>query len=361
MAYGIVQVIAASTHQEILVGSGNTQYQSIRILNPNDGVCYVAKNRDCPDTGYGSWEWKIPSQSYAIVPGPFQTVGIFYLDQSGAGHQGEIILYPSFQVVDEPFFVSIGRAILAALTSLDITEGPQPAIPAPGVMRLWVDVLGALGVETNPNGPTALDFRDNIRVTGTEQIPPVAGAGIELNFIAGTSQGILKSFDHNAAAYRALFLQGNPVSINPNGEGIVLANFDHREAQSNTGKSAASGSWTIFNFQLDLPAPSSGTALWWVWWTATFLDPTGNVLPYQVDCNLWTTQNPPVTVVAEVGNRQFFQVNRSGGNYSCTSMGLLSVTAATTYVLAAFPAGGTITESPGVGGAFSRIQALRLM
>lgn len=142
MAYGVIKVLAASTHAEILVGAGNVQYQSVRILNPNDGVVYVAQNRDCINTGYGAWDWKIPSQSYAILPGPFQTVGVFYLDQSGAGRQGEISFYPSLVRVEEPLFAAIGRAIPAQVTSMDITEGPQPANPAAGILRLWADTGG---------------------------------------------------------------------------------------------------------------------------------------------------------------------------------------------------------------------------
>lgn len=149
MAYGITKVINASSHTEVLVGSGNTQYQSLRILNPNDGVLYAAKNRDCLGTDFGSWEWKIPSQSYGIVPGPFQTIGLYYLDQSGSGRPGEFVMYPSLGTVDDPFFVSIGRALAASQTSLDIAQGSQPANPGTGLSRLWSDGSGNLYVLTS--------------------------------------------------------------------------------------------------------------------------------------------------------------------------------------------------------------------
>lgn len=145
MAIGIALTVAANAHSEILVGSGNTQYTSVRVLNPNDGVAYITRNRDCISTNSGAWDWKIPSQSYAILgPGPWQTIGVYYLDQSGSGRQGDFVVYPSFTVSEEPFFVSIGRAIATQVTSMDVTEGTQPANPPIGIDRIWADSNGLI-------------------------------------------------------------------------------------------------------------------------------------------------------------------------------------------------------------------------
>src|SRR5215471_15286181 len=107
MALGVISVIPNLSHKQILVGAGNTQWPSVRVLNPNDGILYIARNRDCTGTDYGSWEWKIPSQSFAILPGEsagFMSVGAFYLDQSGGNRAGEITIYPSLKIFDDAIF-----------------------------------------------------------------------------------------------------------------------------------------------------------------------------------------------------------------------------------------------------------------
>lgn len=151
MAFGFVKVIPASSHTELaLSGSGGgNQYPSIKVLNPNDGVIYIARNRDCLAVDYGAWDWKVPSQSYAMLPGPFVTAGLFYLDQSGAGRQGEITVYPSQQNIEEPMFLAIGRALQAQATTLDVVEGTIPANPGAGIARIWVDTNDVLHVENS--------------------------------------------------------------------------------------------------------------------------------------------------------------------------------------------------------------------
>jgi hypothetical protein len=156
VAYGVIKVIASQTHTQILIQSGNVPYGSARILNPNDGVLYVARNRDCNGPAHGDWEWKVPSQSYAMLPGEqpgFSTLGLYYVDQSGGNRPGEITVYPSFQKLDDPAFVAIGRAQLTAQTTLDIATGSQPANPGTGFARLWIDgsndlhILGSNNVD----------------------------------------------------------------------------------------------------------------------------------------------------------------------------------------------------------------------
>lgn len=141
MAYGFIKSIAPFQHTELAFSGtgGGTEYPSLKILNPNDGVVYVARNRDALSANLGDWEWKVPSQSYAALPGPFTSVGMFYLDQSGAGRQGEITVYPSNSKLDDPLFIAIGRALQAIGSTLDITESTTPANPGAGVLRLWAN------------------------------------------------------------------------------------------------------------------------------------------------------------------------------------------------------------------------------
>ena len=146
MAIGLVVQLASNAHRQLLVASGASNYPALRVLNPNDGVVYAARNRDVTDLNITSWDWKIPSQSYAAVPGPFQTIGLYYTDQSGSGRGGEVTVYASQQKLDDPMFVAIGRAVQVSGTAMDITEGPLPANPPAGSSRLWVDVDGVLHI-----------------------------------------------------------------------------------------------------------------------------------------------------------------------------------------------------------------------
>lgn len=194
MAYGVIKILAPSTHIDIpLSGTGGgASYPSIKVLNPNDGVVYIARNRDCTSVQYGAWDWKVPSQSYAILPGPFSSVGVFYLDQSGAGRQGEITVYASQQKTDDPFFVAIGRALTALQTTLDVTEGTIPGNPGAGTARLWVDtdhvlhLLDATGVDRlDINSATALGGV----LTGLLPNPGLAAGVAVANIAAGTLPG----------------------------------------------------------------------------------------------------------------------------------------------------------------------------
>lgn len=138
MARGQVVSIPSGTHQQIFVPSG-AQYPAMSVLNPNDGVVYLAENQDCIGTSVGMWDYKIPSQSYAALPGPYLSAGLYYLDQSGSGAAGQITLYPLPQNIPYPVFNAIGRALQTIGTALDITEGSQPQNPGSGILRLWAD------------------------------------------------------------------------------------------------------------------------------------------------------------------------------------------------------------------------------
>lgn len=165
MAIGLVVALPTGAHRQLLVASGAQNYPSLRVLNPNDGVVYAARNRDIPDLNITSWDWKIPSQSYAAIPGPFQTLGLYYLDQSGGGRAGDISVYASMQKLDDPAFVAVGRAVQVVGTALDITEGVAPANPPANTDRLWVDASGALHI-LNSSGDSDLFITDETALGG---------------------------------------------------------------------------------------------------------------------------------------------------------------------------------------------------
>lgn len=154
MAVGVIRQIASGQHLQITIPSGNYPWPTIRVLNPNDGIAYIRQNADVPDIGFGSWDYKVPSQSYGLLPGSgegWQSVGIYYLDQSGANRPGEISIYLTQQNATEPMFQSIGRALVALSTSVDIASGSQPSNPPAGYGRLWIDGGGHLNV-LQPSG-----------------------------------------------------------------------------------------------------------------------------------------------------------------------------------------------------------------
>jgi hypothetical protein len=137
--------VASLGHQQVFVPASFVA-NSISVLNPNNGVTYVARNRDCISTTPGAWDWKVPSQSYAYLPGPFQSVGLFYVDQSGGAIPGDISVYASQQTFDLPSFQAIGLTLASVVTTLDIGTGNQPAPPAANNIRLWADGSGHLHI-----------------------------------------------------------------------------------------------------------------------------------------------------------------------------------------------------------------------
>lgn len=128
---------------------------SFIVYNPNDGVAFVATDRTA--TGL-SWDYKVPSQSGGKFPGPINSyLSIYYLDQSGGGAPGQIVVYASPETVNIPYFWSIGRATQIQSSSLDIVGGPQPGNPGAGIGRLWIDGGGHLNV-LQPSGANYLEL-----------------------------------------------------------------------------------------------------------------------------------------------------------------------------------------------------------
>lgn len=115
---------------------------SFTSYNPNDGYALIALDRTATLLDY---DHKLPSQSGGHFPGPINSyLSIFYLDQSGAGVAGQIIVYASPDTVQIPTFWSIGRAVQSQVTAVDLVIGTQPGNPPANSVRMWVDAQGDL-------------------------------------------------------------------------------------------------------------------------------------------------------------------------------------------------------------------------
>src|SRR5215831_12694646 len=114
---GLGTVIESTSHEEL---------DSVAVLNPNDGVLYLKMNSDAGPTP-AQWDWRLPSQSYGLFPGPWVSLGLYYLDQSGTGRSGDFNVYDSTAKLPVPVIQAIGRAVQGQSSAVDITQGAQPA------------------------------------------------------------------------------------------------------------------------------------------------------------------------------------------------------------------------------------------
>jgi hypothetical protein len=149
MARGQILTIPNQTSQLITTLS-REQKASLSLLNPNDGICYVKLNSNAGPT-VAAWDWKIPSQSYCQLPGPWESLGVYYLDQSGSGRTAEVNVYELDSQISVPSFIAIGRAVQQAGTTMDISQGAQPSNPPASTIRLWADGSGNLHI-LSPSG-----------------------------------------------------------------------------------------------------------------------------------------------------------------------------------------------------------------
>jgi hypothetical protein len=152
------QILSIPTNTAVLISTlSKEQKQSVSILNPNDGVCYVKMNGPA-SSSVASWDWKIPSQSYCQLPGPWESLGVFYVDQSGSGRSAEVNVYELDSQISVPSFLAIGRAVQAAGSAVDISQGTQPSNPPASTVRLWADGSGNLHfLESNGTDQTVID------------------------------------------------------------------------------------------------------------------------------------------------------------------------------------------------------------
>lgn len=208
---------------------------SFIVYNPNDGVCFVATDRTANTV---SWDYKIPSQSGGKFPGPINSyLSIYFQDQSGSASTGQVVVYASTDKMDIPHFWSIGRALLAAGSTLDINTGTLPTNPPANTVRLWADgngdlhVLNSSGVDDtvldtgnyntlismigDARGPlsnTTVDIRNNsaifIRDSGNTR-RNLLTLGSEQLFWDGTAGGFRWVNQGNTVQYMALSSPGN--------------------------------------------------------------------------------------------------------------------------------------------------------
>jgi len=138
------QVFSLPNQSANLIETSNKdEANAVAVLNPNDGVVYLKLNGPAGPTP-SQWDWKLPSQSYGLFPGPWVSLGLYYLDQSGSGRSGELNVYDSQDKLYTPYIIAIGRAVQAAGTAVDISQGSQPANPPASTIRLWADGAGNL-------------------------------------------------------------------------------------------------------------------------------------------------------------------------------------------------------------------------
>jgi len=257
------------------IAAGGEQHQSFQATgsftayNPNDGYALIALDRTATTLDY---DHKLPSQSGGHFPGPVNSyLSIRYVDQSGGGLPGQVIVYPSPQTLQIPQFWSIGRAIQTQATTLDIIEGTQPPVPATGTCRMWADVNGLIhhihsdGTDTIlpdklQNGcilsymlALPVDVAGFIRSSGTTGGAPLSGAGIELLNNAGTAT--LQGFNRSSSAYMPTQVVGSTVTISsqsggrvilsPNGTGsVVITNQDRYTFALNSNVGIPTSGWS---------------------------------------------------------------------------------------------------------------------
>jgi len=149
---------------------------SFTAYNPNDGYTLLALDRTATLLDY---DHKLPSQSGGHFPGPINSyLSMYYVDQSGSGVSGQIIVYASPDTIQIPRFWSIGRAIQTQVTALDIQQGAQPGNPPALVTRLWSDSQGHLNL-LHSDGT-------NYNVLDTNNAPAFIGSQILGGDLAGT-------------------------------------------------------------------------------------------------------------------------------------------------------------------------------
>ena len=152
------QILTIPNQTATLVSTlSREQKASLSMLNPNDGICYVKLNGPASNT-IAMWDWKVPSQSYCQLPGPWESLGVYYLDQSGSGRSAEVNVYELDSSIAVPSFIAIGRAVQQAGSTVDVSQGTQPANPPSSTVRLWADGTGHLHVlQSNGTDYTEVD------------------------------------------------------------------------------------------------------------------------------------------------------------------------------------------------------------
>jgi len=175
MVRGQVATIPSGTGV-LLTTLSREEKASMAILNPNDGVIYLKMNSPA-SIAPTNWDWKLPSQSYGQYPGPWQSLGLYYQDQSGSNAAGQVNLYESDAELAIPSIVAIGRAAQVAGTQVDITQGTIPQNPPQSTTRLWVDTSGHLHLLDSTGSDKTVVDSNNISSYVTPLIAATALGG----------------------------------------------------------------------------------------------------------------------------------------------------------------------------------------
>lgn len=204
---------------------------SIALLNPNDGILYVKLNGNASNTPT-MWDWKVPSQSYCQLPGPWQSLGVYYQDQSGGGAPAQVNVYESDSDISIPSFIAIGRAIQTAGTMMDISTGSQPQNPPANTIRLWADGSGNLHfVDSSGNDQIVIDSTTPLGGDLTGTVPN--------GHVLLQNNSQISGYDGTGISRRLLLLDasnpGNTYLMSPGGNimfrndvgGATLAYFDN--------------------------------------------------------------------------------------------------------------------------------------
>jgi len=161
---------------------------SFTAYNPNDGYTLIALDRTATLLDY---DHKLPSQSGGHFPGPINSyLSMYFVDQSGAGLSGQIIVYASADILQIPQFWSIGRAIQSQVTSLDLIQGTIPPAPPANTTRMWSDASGHLHLEQSTGTDyTVLDntnYNSIITLAG-DVLGPLSNTTVQYRNASGAS------------------------------------------------------------------------------------------------------------------------------------------------------------------------------
>jgi hypothetical protein len=264
MAIGQILTIPNNSAQ-LIVSQSHDSVPSLAMLNPNDGVCYIKLNGPASTT-VASWDWKLPSQSYGLFPGPWQSLGVYYADQSGSGRAAEINVYDAQARLIVPEIHSIGRAVQVAGTTMDITEGSQPSNPSLGTVRLWADENGDLHlVDSSGNDETVLDTSNygTLLITAGDVQGPIGSTVVRTTHLAfpGFSYAQNSSlvdkrwFAYSADGYTTFHAGDTGLLIANQANTVRLLTVDNGGA----GVNIAVGGFSINNGNMTIQTPAGTT------------------------------------------------------------------------------------------------------
>ena len=105
-----------------------------------------------------------------------------------------------------------------AVGQVQFNAGGTPATFGANANLFWNNTNAQLGIGT-ATPATKLDVNGTIRATNS--VNPTSGTGIEMGYWSGAPYGYVYAYDRGAGAIKQLYLAGNPLTLNANGEGNV--------------------------------------------------------------------------------------------------------------------------------------------